>query len=190
MKRTLIAVATLIGLASAANAATLTVVADQPSYNVGDTITLTVTGDTTAGFSLLAFGRLLFDNPAVAAFSTGTPNQTAMLAFGSIPWVTGPLVCTSSSCEMMNQISPITATPANSSNLLVATVSFLATAPGTSNVAWDTNQAGGFQLDFFGLTNAPGTTITVAGAVVPEPTTAALLGMGLLGLAITGRRRA
>jgi hypothetical protein len=186
--RILAAVVATLGLASAASSATLTVVADQAQYTVGQTITLTVTGDTQAGTALLAFGRLLFDNPAVAAFATGTPSQTPMLAFGSIPWVDGPLVCAAASCEMMNQISPITATPANSSNLLIATVSFLATTPGVTNVNWDTNSSGGFQLDFFGLTNAAGTSFEVI--PVPEPTTAALLGLGLLGLTVAGRRRA
>ena len=87
---------------------------------------------------------------------------------------------------MMNQISPITATAANSTVPLITTVSFLATGAGESNVNWDTDTAGGFGLDFFGITQAPGTVITV----IPEPTTAALLGLGLLGLTITGRRRA
>jgi len=186
MKRTLIAVATLIGLASAANAATLTVVADQANYLVGDTITLTVTGDTQGGTALLVFGRLLFDAP-VAAYSTGAPNQNALLAFGgALPWVTGPLSCGAASCEMMNQISPVVGQAVTSSVPLIATVSFLATAVGTSNVNWDTNQAGGFGLDFFGLNDAAGTTINV----IPEPTTAALLGLGMLGLAVAGRRRA
>ena len=43
----------------------------------------------------------------------------------------------------------------------------------------------GFELDFFGLTNAPGTSFTV----VPEPTTALLLAFGLAGVACARRRR-
>jgi hypothetical protein len=192
IRKSMVLMATLIAvaLASASNAATLTLVADQPVYQVGDTITLTSTADTEGASGLLAFGRLLFSNPSIANIASGTPNQTAMLAFGSIPWITGPLLCTSSSCEMMNQISPITATPSNSTIPLVSTVSFMAVAAGTSQVTWDTDNTGGFQLDFFGLTNGPSTTIVVEGqGVVPEPTTAALLSIGLLGLAITGRRR-
>jgi hypothetical protein len=41
-------------------------------------------------------------------------------------------------------------------------------------------------LDWFGVTNAPGVSITV----VPEPATALLLGAGLLALALAGRRPA
>jgi hypothetical protein len=185
MKRTLIAVAALIGLASAANAATLTVVANQAQYQVNDVITLTVTGDSQGASALSIFGRLNFSGAAQAS-AAGLPTQTTLLALGSLPWTAGPIACNSSSCEMMNQLSAFGLSPAPASNLLVATVSFLATTVGTTNVNWETNPGTGFQLDFFGLTNATGTSFEV----VPEPTTAALLGLGLLGLAVTGRRRA
>jgi len=42
------------------------------------------------------------------------------------------------------------------------------------------------RLDFFGVTNAPGYSITI----VPEPATTALLCVGLLRLAVATRRRA
>ena len=45
MKRTLFIVAVLIAFATGASAASLTVVSDKATYNVGETITLTVTGD-------------------------------------------------------------------------------------------------------------------------------------------------
>jgi len=189
MKRTLIAVAALIGLASAANAATLTVVANQASYNPGDTITLTVTGDTQAGVAILIFGRLLFDNTAPlggpAAVDAASASQSTLLALGIAPWTTSATDCGTSSCDMMNQISAFGTTPSGSTVLLTSTVSFIAGSPGTTNATWST-AIDGFQLDFFGITNSPGVTITV----VPEPTTAALLGLGLFGLAVAGRRRA
>jgi hypothetical protein len=60
------------------------------------------------------------------------------------------------------------------------------TAPGTVvNFAWRTSPSAQ-RLDWFGLTNAPGVSITVA---TPEPTTASLLGLGLLGLSVASRRR-
>jgi len=51
---------------------------------------------------------------------------------------------------------------------------------------------GGSQLDFFGIYQYPisspdtGTTFSI----IPEPTTATLIGLGLFGLALGGRRRA
>lgn len=187
MKRTLIAVAALIGLASAANAATLTVVADQATYTPGDTITLTVTGDSQAGTATGIFGRLLFGNSGAISAAGAVPTQTTLLALGSIPWLAGVTGCAASTCDMFNQVGAFGATPAPASNLLVSTVSFLA-GPGLGvvSVDWETNLGTGFALDFFGLTNAAGTSFEV----VPEPTTAALLGLGLFGLAVAGRRRA
>lgn len=185
MKRTLIALVALVGLTASANAATLTI-GGGGSYNVGDLITLTVSGNAQGGTSDAVFGRLNFSNPTVAAISTGVPVQNTLTSLGgAIPWL-GPaaLACNANSCTMMDQVQGLTSfTP---DNALVSSVSFLATTPGTTNVAWEL-AAVGFELNFFGLSNAPGTTITVN--VVPEPTTAALLGLGLFGLAVAGRRR-
>ena len=70
MLRSMLSTLFALALASAAHAATLTVVADQVHYNIGDTATLTVTADTQGASSLLAFGRLLFDTP-VGNYASG-----------------------------------------------------------------------------------------------------------------------
>jgi hypothetical protein len=188
MKRTLIAVAALVGLASAANAATLSI-SGGGTFNVGDTITLTITGDSQGESALNATGFLDSDNSAVTAgLTTATQSQTTLLFLGSIPWTAGALnFCTAAQCKAFDQLSALGVNPASAANLLTATISFLATAPGTAHLSWDQNVAGGTSLQFFSLTNAAGTTITVN--AVPEPTTAALLGLGLFGLAVAGRRR-
>ena len=184
MKPVLAVVLAVLGLASAVQAATLSVVADQASYSPGDTITLTVTGDSQGATATGIFGRLLFSSAGAISPAGATPTQTTLLALGSIPWLAGVTSCSSSTCDMFNQVGAFGATPAPASNLLVATVSFLA-GPGLGivNVTWETNPGTGFALDFFGLTNAPGTSF-----VIPEPATALLLGLGLAALA-TARRR-
>lgn len=189
MKRTLIHAAALVGFASAANAATLMI---DPGgvggeYNVGDLITITVTGDSEGASDSTIFGQIVFSNPAIAApnIYPARPAQNTLLAPGPVTWGQGGTNCTASSCVMFNAFSgSLPPTPMTVTNLLVSTVSFVATTPGTRALTWSTT--GGTQLDFFGLTSAPGSSITV----VPEPTTITLLGVGLFGLAVASRRRA
>jgi hypothetical protein len=74
----------------------------------------------------------------------------------------------------------------------LGTLTLSADAPGTVDVTWylGPDPQFGSQFDFFGLTNAPGTSFDIT-AAVPEPTTAALLSLGLASLAsiVRGRRR-
>ena len=184
----LLATSTVAALASVSNAATLMVEANQGgTYAPGDTVTLTVTGDSQGASTTGIFGRLLFDNPNIGNLAATTATQTTLLALGTIPWLVGTSTCNASTCDMFNQVGAFGATPAPASNLLVSTVSFIAGNAGTTaNVSWETDPGTGFALDFFGITNSPGLTLTI----IPEPTTAALLGLGLFGLAAAGRRRA
>jgi opacity protein-like surface antigen len=188
MKRTLIAVAALVGLASAANAATLTITqSGSGTYTIGQSITLTITGDSQGESALNVTGFLDFTNSAVVGNLAGnTQSQNTLHAFGSVPWTPGALnACAGSSCKVFDQLGALGLSPSPASDLLVATLTLTAGAAGTSVASWNTNQATGTALQFFSLSNAAGTSITV----VPEPTTAALLGLGLFGLAVSGRRR-
>src|SRR5262245_51168544 len=61
MKRTLFVMAVVLGFATAASAATLSVVSNQAQYTVGDTITLSVSGDAQGAVGYGIIGRLLYD---------------------------------------------------------------------------------------------------------------------------------
>jgi len=187
MKRTLIMAAALVGLASVANAASVVIAADQASYTVGDTITLTATVTANAGeASTQVFGNILLSSGNGGSVGFIAPAvQTALTSFGGgLVWVIGgSVVCSSASCIMFNQLVGVSPFPVSNTPLAIGVVQYTAATPGTVNVGFD---AGTF--DFFGAALPAGTSFDIV--PIPEPTTAAMIGLGLFGLAVAGRRRA
>jgi PEP-CTERM motif len=194
--RTIPIVAAAILCASAAGAATLSVESDKLTYNVGETITLTVHGDDEGATALSVFGRLLYNG---ALIDNGTQSQKTLIGTGTLVGG-GPHAWTKqflgagdtnaagpgSYSDAFNQI--ITSNGDTADNLPAdnpfATVTLIAAAVGIVDVEWDTTTPE-TELHFFGLTDAPGTSFTI----VPEPATAALLGLGLVALAKRRARR-
>ena len=185
-------VVSILSIAQAAGAASLSVVPDKITYNVGETITLVVTGDDAGATAYGVFGRLEYSAPLVK--NATSSQKTLKGAYGS--WISGTLPFSdgpSAYTTAFNQIAP----PFNqdtAQNLpgTLATITLIANAAGVVNASWNTNASSGFQLDFFGLTSAPGTSFTIlqiyGDGYIPEPGTAALLGLGLIGLASRRRR--
>ena len=198
MKRTLtslVAVAFVAAIAVSASAST--------------NVTLSVVGPTTvpAG-SVIVLQAIVtsdggeLDNSVFGAVNTvsgqytlvsGGPQTNLSTVGAAAPgWSSGALTCTTAFCVAFSQVNSNGAVAAGVTNLAIGSVTATlngSLANGTVvNFNWRTTPSTQ-RLDWYGITSAPGTSVTI-GTVVPEPTTAALIGFGLLGLAFAGRRRA
>jgi hypothetical protein len=175
--------ACVLGVSLSAQAATVTASAEFGTYNINDTITITIIGDSEGGAADLVIGYVAFDGNLVSG-NTGS-TQTKLRNSAGQKWTTGPLLVDDPDLNTslaFNQIKPNTlgSIPQDSTKKLTAVMTFQALTPGTAAFTWYTD----LTLSFFGTTYT-GTSITI----VPEPTTAGLMGLGLLGLVIAGRRR-
>jgi hypothetical protein len=158
--------------------------ADKATYAVGETITLTVIGDSEGALDLGIWGTIEY-NPAVV--SPGTQTQTAMRTGAGVKWIRGGLLAPGIKPNTADSFSQINGTTlaANSTKKLTAVMTFAADAVGTASFDWYVLLGEPETLDFFGLIAADGTTVDI----VPEPSTAGLMGLGLIGLVVAGRRR-
>lgn len=194
MKRTLISLMAAAGvmLAGLSASAAIITLAGPSTVTAGSAILITATGSTGVGpadvGAVSVLGNLTYQDAFVNTNIPGSV-QTPVI----VGWTNGVLDCTTARCRAFNQIAPVGSLPTVPvlNLFLVSSTSFIvdpATPAGTVlTFNWQTTPSTQ-QLSFFGAVPGAGVTMTVV--AIPEPTTLAMVGLGLLGLAVAGRRRA
>lgn len=197
MKRFLlaaVAAASLVALAGAAGAASVSISSDKATYNVGETIVLTVTADAEGGNGQVISMTVLHDTALMTGsgvvgpvapedgespdvFTQGGGFATANR--GGLEGTCGGIFG-ANGCNAFDQVF-------GSANVIdsgdeLSILEYTATATGVANFGFRTDGGGG-SFNFLGL---DGTTITHSVTIIPEPTPALLLGLGLLGLGLLG----
>jgi P pilus assembly chaperone PapD len=176
----------LLGMSAAAQAAvTLTMSATPSTTAASGSITITVVGDSDTEKSFGVFGTIVYDPLLVSP--DGGQSQSPMVYGGGnqFTWGQGVFQVNNPNPNTQDSFTAIPGTKSKKmNNKLTAVMTFSTTGVGgTAVFSWltTTNE----YLTFFGLTNAGGASTTI----VPEPSTAGLMALGLIGLVIAGRRR-
>lgn len=187
----------MLAICASAHAATLSITADKLIYAPGEVITLTVIGNSEGASAHGIWGQIEFDpagllDPNAITF---TPQSG-----GPAGWLPGWLGCTDplghpGTCWLINYIEddPLLGATMDPGEQTLAIVTATAGAPGLYTVDWVVED-GLYRdkLDFFGLNSAPGATFGIFNAsfqVIPEPSTALLLGLGLVAFGARSRPR-
>jgi hypothetical protein len=165
MKRAFFQVMLSVAIATVAHAGTLIVTPDSPVYTVGQTITLTVVGNSQGGTATGIWGRLLY-SAALTNPSGITPTQNIHTTSGGGSAIVGPLrqgegYAGSGFSDAFNQ--QLGTDPVSVGENTTSTIKVIAAANGTLNFSWEVPTDGlGNHLVYFGATPpTPAATVTI-----------------------------
>jgi hypothetical protein len=171
------------------------------SLNIGDTFTIQFRMDTEGETQITSVFASVITDENVLAFVSGTSPGTILFNFSTyvgLAKASDPVNgVPGDDAGRVRAASFVTANPAGSgvsgppAGTLLATLTFQAVGAGVTDVSpllvLGDDEMTIAQISVTGsVTTTPGATITV----VPEPGTALLMGLGLAGLGIAGRRNA
>jgi hypothetical protein len=140
---------------------TLTMSFDKAEYEVGETISVTVTGVADDGENDYYVNGVIEYNPALVSFNSDATQSQLTTLDGGILWILRPLShILPNKATSFNQEAPIPPPLAYIDDPLVATMSFQAQAPGIAKFNWVADGGPG-TLHFFGLANVPGGTVMI-----------------------------
>ena len=192
-----VAAAFLLG-ASSASAIGLTLAgANGQLVGVGDSVTVTVTLDAdVTGIVLISTG-VLFDD-TILSYNQGASSSPTYILYvnGKTPYMTPATNPPELRIGVTDQVNvdwtatSLTAGSGGTGVELLATLVFdvIAVGDGVADIGLSITSPG----NIVQLAGGINTTATLSGAgtvITPEPTTALLVGLGLLGLGVAGKRR-
>jgi len=184
-------------LFSAVSASAVSIFFDAPSattVNPGEQVTIAMRLNTDGADDLTSVFVSAFADPAVLSFDSGTSPGAILLNFStfqSLQRVSQPFVLGSDPAGNVRAASfaGLSPTGVASANQLLATLTFTAGGPGTTVITSLIAQGDDVTASGVSIKDLVGLGQSVEITVVPEPGTALLMGLGLVGLAAAGRRK-
>ena len=210
LKINLLAAALMLFSVSIASASSITLVPTTPTnpVNVGDTVSFDIVADIT-DINVLVFGVGVLFDPNVLTYEPGQSGASGTyilysVGAGSVPttWLKPQAdpwqIWAGSKPAGLEQVNvnwiaqtfvDNVGSQATGTGILLGNISFTASGPGATDVALSFD-VGGTIFNVGGDDVSAGVPVNSVPVVVPEPTTALLVGLGMVGLGVAGRRRA
>ncbi len=204
LKINLLAAALVLFSVGFASASSITLVPTTgTTINPGESVSFDIILDANEP-GLITFGVGTWFNPDVLSYDPGNSAATSYILYTggkgatylvpeSDPWATWAGFVPPG-LEQVNIVfieNSLSAAPATGTGILLGNISFVGNNPGITQVELNFVDAGGtiYNVNGEDLEASVGVN-SIEVVVIPEPTTALLVGLGMVGLGVAGRRRA